>query len=74
MKLRKLSVNQFRRFTEPTRLGELCDGLNLVVGPNELGKSTLLDALRSVLFERIQLQGAANQGIAKRPQRRGAGH
>ena len=52
MKLRKLSVNQFRRFTEPTRLGELCDGLNLVVGPNELGKSTLLDALRSVLFER----------------------
>ena len=52
MKLRKLSVNQFRRFTEPTRLGELCDGLNLVVGPNELGKSTLLDALRAVLFER----------------------
>ena len=52
MKLRKLSVNQFRRFTEPTRLSELCDGLNLVVGPNELGKSTLLDALRAVLFER----------------------
>ena len=52
MKLRKLSVNQFKRFTEPTRLGELCDGLNLVVGPNELGKSTLLDALRAVLFER----------------------
>ena len=52
MKLRKLSVNQFKRFTEPTRLGELSDGLNLVVGPNELGKSTLLDALRAVLFER----------------------
>ena len=52
MKLRKLSVNQFKRFTEPTQLGELGDGLNLVVGPNELGKSTLLDALRAVLFER----------------------
>ena len=52
MKLRTLSVNQFKRFTEPTRLGELSDGLNLVVGPNELGKSTLLDALRAVLFER----------------------
>ena len=52
MKLRRLSVNQFKRFTEPTRLGELGDGLNLVVGPNELGKSTLLDALRAVLFER----------------------
>ena len=52
MKLRKLSVNQFKRFTEPTQLDELCDGLNLVVGPNELGKSTLLDALRAALFER----------------------
>ena len=52
MKLRQLSVNQFKRFTEPTKLGELNDGLNLVVGPNELGKSTLLDALRAALFER----------------------
>ena len=52
MKLRKLTVNHFKRFTEPTQLGELVDGLNLVVGPNELGKSTLLDALRAVLFER----------------------
>lgn len=52
MKLRKLSVNQLKRFTVPTQLGELRDGLNLVVGPNELGKSTLLDALRAVLFER----------------------
>ena len=52
MKLRKLSVNQFKRFTKPTTLEKLCDGLNLVVGPNELGKSTLLDALRAVLFER----------------------
>ena len=52
MKLRTLSVNQFKRFTEPTRLGELSDGLNVVIGPNELGKSTMLDALRAVLFER----------------------
>ena len=52
MKLRKLSVNQFKRFTETTNLGEICDGLNLFVGPNELGKSTMLDALRAALFER----------------------
>ena len=52
MKLRTLSVNQFKRFIEPTKLGELRDGLNVVIGPNELGKSTLLDALRAVLFER----------------------
>ena len=52
MKLRTLTVNQFKRFTEPTRLGEFGDRLNLVVGPNEFGKSTLLDALLAVLFER----------------------
>ena len=52
VRLRRLSINQFKRFTVPTQLGELGDGLNLVVGPNELGKSTLLDALRAVLFER----------------------
>ena len=59
MKLRSLAVNQFKRFTEPTRLGEFGDNVNLVVGPNELGKSTLLDALRSVLFERHRSGAAA---------------
>ena len=63
MKLRKLSVNQFKRFTEPTQLGELCDGLNLVVGPNELGKSTLLDALRAVLFERNSSRAQQIKGL-----------
>lgn len=52
MKLRSLAVNQFRKFTEPTRLDGIGDGLNLVIGPNEMGKSTLLAALRAVLFER----------------------
>ncbi len=52
MQLRSLAVNQFKRFTAPTRLAEIGGGLNLVVGPNEMGKSTLLDALRTVLFER----------------------
>ena len=52
MKLRSLTVDQFKRFTLPTRLSGLNDGLNLVVGPNEFGKSTMVDALRAVLFER----------------------
>ena len=73
MKLRKLAVNQLKRFTVPTQLGELGDGLNLVVGPNELGKSTLLDALRAVLFERYSFQGAADHIAAKRSKWRGAG-
>ena len=52
MKIRSLAVNQFKKFTSPTRLDGVEDGLNVIVGPNELGKSTLLDALRAVLFEK----------------------
>ena len=52
MKLRSLAVNQFKKFTTPIRLEGIEDGLNVVVGPNEMGKSTLLDALRAVLFEK----------------------
>ena len=52
MKLRSLAVNQFKKFTSPMRLDKINDGLNIVVGPNEMGKSTLLDALRAVLFEK----------------------
>ena len=73
MKLRRLSVNQFKRFTEPTQLSELSAGLNLVVGPNELGKSTLLDALRGVLFERHRSQATAIKALQNDPQRGGTG-
>ncbi len=34
------------------RLEGIEGGLNVVVGPNEMGKSTLLDALRAALFEK----------------------
>ena len=52
MKLRSLALNQFKKFTTPMRLDGIEDSLNVVVGPNEMGKSTLLDALRAVLFEK----------------------
>ena len=52
MKLRSLAVNQFKKFTSPMRLDNINDDLNVVIGPNEMGKSTLLDALRAVLFEK----------------------
>lgn len=52
MKLRSLALNQFRKFTTTTRLNGIGDGLNIIGGPNEMGKSTLLAALRSVLFEK----------------------
>ncbi len=52
MKLRALELDQFRKFDRPVRIGGLADGLNLIVGPNEMGKSTLLAALVAALFER----------------------
>lgn len=52
MKLRSLALNQFKKFTNPCHLQNIEDGLNIVVGQNEMGKSTLLDALRAVLFEK----------------------
>ena len=69
MKLRSLAVNQFKKFTAPMRLDGIENGLNVVVGPNEMGKSTLLDALRAALFEKysskaqpiVALQNDRNQ-------------
>jgi chromosome segregation ATPase len=52
MKLRSVAVNQFKKFTSHIRLDGIGDGLNVVVGPNEMGKSTLLDALCAALFEK----------------------
>lgn len=52
MKIRSIAVNQFKKFTTPMCLDDIDDGLNVVVGPNEMGKSTLLDALRASLFEK----------------------
>ncbi len=52
MKIRSIAVNQFKKFTMPMCLDNIGDGLNVVVGPNEMGESTLLDALRAALFEK----------------------
>ena len=52
MKIVSLELDNFRRFRRPLRLEGFTDGLNVVVEPNETGKSTLLEALRAALFIR----------------------
>lgn len=52
MHIRELGIENFRRFRKPLRLAGFEDGLNLVCEPNETGKSTVLEAMRAVLFER----------------------
>ncbi|GGC74810.1 AAA family ATPase [Marinobacter halophilus] len=54
MKLQRLRVEQLRQFRKPFVLDDLQPGLNLVHGPNESGKSTLVRAIRAAFFERYR--------------------
>src|SRR5215212_4733811 len=56
MQLRSIEVKDFRKLSH-VAVRDLKDGLNVVVGDNEAGKSTLLAALRAVLFERHRVGG-----------------
>ncbi len=57
MRLRSLELDQFRKFDRRVRLDGLGAGINVLCGPNEHGKSTLLAALRAVLFDRHSSRG-----------------
>lgn len=50
MKLRQLHINQFGHFSE-CDLAIPADGLQVIYGPNEAGKTTLLQFLRGWLFD-----------------------
>lgn len=52
MILKSLEVANFRKFRDRLRIDGFTPGLNIVVEPNETGKSTLLEALRAALFIR----------------------
>ncbi len=60
MQLRRIEVRDFRRLRH-VAIRDLRDGLNVVVGDNEAGKSTLLAALRAALFEKHRVTGEAAQ-------------
>ena len=52
MILKSLSVANFRKFRDPLKISGFTNGFNIVVEPNEMGKSTLLEALRAAFFIR----------------------
>jgi chromosome segregation ATPase len=54
MRLTRLKVEQFRQFQSPFELDDLQPGLNIMTGPNEAGKSTLVRAIRSAFLERYR--------------------
>ena len=56
MQISRIEIRNFRKL--PHKLIEgLGPGLNVIVGDNEAGKSTVLAALRAALFERHRLTG-----------------
>ncbi len=63
MKIRSIAVNQFMKYSEPKQLTGLTNGLNLVVGPNEMGKSTLLCALKAAFFDRYSSKAKRIKGF-----------
>ncbi|TAL82838.1 MAG: GTP-binding protein [Rhodanobacter sp.] len=54
MKLDYLHLAEVKQFRRSLHLDGLTDGINLFVGPNESGKSTLVDAIRAAFFERYK--------------------
>ncbi len=63
MRLRRLEVSAYRCFPGRVAIDNLGDGLTIIVGDNEEGKSTLPAALQSVLFDRHNLTGEVAEGM-----------
>jgi len=61
--LRRVEVRNFRRLAGPLVLDGLEEGMTVIAGDNEEGKSTLLDAIRTGLFERHNLSGRAVEAM-----------
>lgn len=59
MRIRRLEIRNFRKLIGPVVIDGLGDGLTVVAGDNEEGKSTVLKAIQAVLFDRHGLTGEA---------------
>lgn len=64
LQLRRISLNNFRKFREPLTIEGLGEGLNIVIEPNESGKSTILEALRAAFFVRHATKNQLAQSFA----------
>ena len=52
MKLSALRLREVGRFSEPVEIEGLSGGLDVLIAPNEAGKSTVLKALKAVFFDK----------------------
>jgi len=54
LKISRVRLEQVRKFKSSLELANLDPGLNVFVGPNEAGKSTVVGAIRAAFFERYK--------------------
>ncbi|MDE1182514.1 AAA family ATPase [Paraburkholderia sp.] len=54
MRLNRIAIREFKQFADPLVIDGLEPGLNLFTGPNEAGKSTIAEAVRTVFLERYK--------------------
>jgi chromosome segregation ATPase len=59
MRLTRLCVENVRQFRKRVEIDSLEPGINLFTGPNESGKSTLVEAIRAAFFERYRSSTAS---------------
>lgn len=62
--IRRIAVRNFRKFRSPVVIEGLTNGLNVIIEPNEMGKSTLLEALRAAFFVRFNTRNQLAQSFA----------
>lgn len=58
MKIQKVECERFAGIQDKKL--EFCDGLNLIIGENESGKSTVVDLIYHMLFQDVKLDGRSN--------------
>ena len=51
MKIRAVRLKEVGRFSDPIAIEGLSGGLDVLIGPNEFGKSTILKAVKAALFD-----------------------
>lgn len=66
MRLLALRAAQFRRFSDGVAVDRISPGVNLLAGPNELGKSTLFEALEAAFLVPHGTGGARLEGFRPR--------
>lgn len=66
MKVRAIRLANVGTFAEPTAVEGLSGGLDVLIGPNEMGKSTLLAALKTLFTERHTVTGKAVEVLRAR--------